>query len=199
MTIKRLLPAKQGNLDGACGFYAIVNAIHLLEPELPQQELFNVAIGAFIQDGDPMAFVEGTSRGTIKNVLSRLIEYIHTSYELTDNKTDQPYQLRFSIPYWIKDTSPSRKEVLDVLAQSNFRKGTTCILGYEMNDGESEYAHWTVIKGFKDGNFITHDSSGEVKKISLNTVRVDSKLSKHSQRPFNFLSEDIFVIEKVYC
>jgi len=32
--------AKQGHLDGACGFYAIANAIHLLEPELKQKRDF---------------------------------------------------------------------------------------------------------------------------------------------------------------
>ena len=197
MTAKRLKPAKQGQLDGACGFYSIVNAIHLLEPELPPQELFSEAISAFIQDGDPMAFVEGTRRGTVKNVLSRVIGYIHSYYELTDDKTNQPYQLTFSIPYWVKDTERSRQDVIDILGQSNYRKGTVCILGYEMNDGVNSCKHWTVIKGFKDDNVITHDSGGGAKKISLNTVRVDSKLSKHSQRPFNFLSEDIFVIQRV--
>ena len=79
MSASRIKPAIQGHLDGACGFYAIVNAIHLLEPDIPQQELFNIAFSTFIQDGNPMAFIEGTSRGTIKNVLSRLLEYIHST------------------------------------------------------------------------------------------------------------------------
>lgn len=199
MTVKRLLPAKQGHLDGACGFYAVVNAINLLEPELPQQELFNVAISAFIQDGNPMAFVEGTNRGTIKNVLSRLIAYIHSTYELTDNKTNQAYQLTLSIPYWIKNTARSRQDIIDILSQSDYHKGTVCILGYGMNDGEDDYEHWTVVKALKGDNVITHDSSGEAKKISLDTVRVDSKLTKHSQRPYNFYSEDLFIIERVPC
>lgn len=198
MSANRMKPAKQGNLDGACGFYAIVNAINLLEPDIPHQELFNVVISTFIQDGNPMAFIEGTRRGTIKNVLSRLLEYIHSNYELTDNTTNEPYRIKFSIPYWVNDIERSRKDVIDTLSQANYRKGTVCILGFEMNDGdEQDYAHWTVIKGFKDGYFNTHDSSGEAKKINLGTIRIDSQQRKNSQRPYNFISAYIFVIERI--
>jgi hypothetical protein len=198
MSANRIKPAKQGNLDGACGFYAIVNAIHLLEPDIPQQELFNVVISTFIKDGDPMAFIEGTRRGTIKNVLSRLLEYIHSNYELTDNTTNEPYRIKFSIPYWINDIERSRKDVIDTLSQANYRKGTVCILGFGMNDGdELDYAHWTVIKAFKDRCFITHDSGEEANKINLDTIRIDSQQRKNSQRPYNFFSEDIFVIERI--
>lgn len=198
MSANRIKPAKQGNLDGACGFYAIVNAIHLLEPDIPQQELFNVVISTFIKDGDPMAFIEGTRRGTIKNVLSRLLEYIHSNYELTDNTTNEPYRIKFSIPYWINDIERSRKDVIDTLSQANYRKGTVCILGFAMNDGdELDYAHWTVIQAFKDRCFITHDSGEEAKKINLDTIRIDSQQRKNSQRPYNFFSEDIFVIERI--
>tara|TARA_R110002126_G_scaffold92914_3_gene220332 strand:- start:650 stop:1258 length:609 start_codon:yes stop_codon:yes gene_type:complete len=198
MSANRIKPAKQGHLDGACGFYAIVNAIHLLEPDLPQKELFNITISTFIQDGNPMAFIEGTNRGTIKNVLSRLLEYIHSNYELTDNTTDEPYRIKFSIPYWVKDNDRSRKDVIDTLSQANYRKGTVCILGFGMNDGdELDYAHWTVIKGFKDRCFITHDSGQEAKKINLDTIRIDSQQRKNSQRPYNFFSEDIFILERV--
>ncbi|MBB1440551.1 hypothetical protein H5202_18110 [Shewanella sp. SG41-4] len=198
MSANRIKPAKQGHLDGACGFYAIVNAIHLLEPDLPQKELFNITISTFIQDGNPMAFIEGTNRGTIKNVLSRLLEYIHSNYELTDNTTDEPYRIKFSIPYWVKDNDRSRKDVIDTLSQANYRKGTVCILGFGMNDGdELDYAHWTVIKGFKDRCFITHDSGQEAKKINLDTIRIDSQQRKNSQRPYNYFSEDIFILERV--
>ncbi len=38
---QKIKAAKQGHLDGACGFYAIANAIHLLEPELTQKEIFS--------------------------------------------------------------------------------------------------------------------------------------------------------------
>jgi hypothetical protein len=86
-----------------------------------------------------------------------------------DNTTNAPYRIKFSIPYWINDNERSRKDVIDTLLQANYRKGTVCILGFGMNDGELDYAHWTVIKGFKDGGFKdgcfnTHDSSGEAKK-----------------------------------
>jgi hypothetical protein len=39
MAVKKR-PALQGELDGACGFYAMANGIHLLEPELALPEIF---------------------------------------------------------------------------------------------------------------------------------------------------------------
>ena len=51
MAVKKR-PALQGELDGACGFYAIANGIHLLEPELALPEIFPIILQQYVFDGD---------------------------------------------------------------------------------------------------------------------------------------------------
>jgi len=195
MSIKRTKPAQQGELDGACGFYSIVNAIHLLEPDLPKDMLFTQTISAFLHDGDPMRFVHGTNRGTIKNTLSRLLSYLHENYDFYDDKTGYQYQFKFSLPYWFNDKVRSRKDVLNILEASNCKKGKVCIIGY--GNQEEDYDHWTVVKQTKGESLITHDSSGESTKIELSQLRVDSKQKSNISRPYNIYSEDLIIIEKI--
>ena len=106
MSVIRLRPHIQGELDGACGFYAIVNALRLLEPELEGKELFNFAMRGFLESGNPMAFSEGTRRGSIKNTLSRTIASVHSEFILK-NEDGTPYRFGFNIPYW--QSMPSRR------------------------------------------------------------------------------------------
>lgn len=193
MSVKRIKPAQQGELDGACGFYSIVNAIHLIEPDLPKDMLFTQTISAFLYDGDPMRFVHGTNRGTIKNTLSRLLSYLHKNYDFFDDKTGHQYQFKFSLPYWSNDKARSRKDVLNLLEEASFKSGKVCIIGYG-NQGDE---HWTVVKQYKKENLITHDSSGESPKIELSQLRVDSKQKSNVSRPYNIYSEDLIIIEKI--
>ncbi|MEE3662556.1 hypothetical protein V2I52_11590 [Brenneria sp. g21c3] len=189
-------PAKQGQLDGACGFYAIVNALHVLEPELEQKELFYITLSAFLSDGNPMGFVDGTRRGTIKNTLSRVISLLNKDYSFTDDKNGTPYQFGFNIPFWIKDKERNRKTVLDTLSSANYRRGQVCILGYEYCSAERAYNHWTVIKNVRDNILMTFDSDEEARTISLDHARVDSGQGRNNSRPYNIISGDIFIIYK---
>lgn len=197
MSTKRIKPSKQGELDGACGFYSIVNALHLLEPELCKSELFTETLRSFLADGDPMRIVNGTSRGSVKNTLSRVIETFHSNYNFFDEKTDEPYQFSSHMPFWQRTKDRTRESVLDVLKQIDFKQGTVGIMGYHYSDGDSEYHHWTVLKKVCNEFLYTFDSSGEVKEISFDEVRVDSTQLKHSVRPFNIFSDDIFLISRV--
>jgi len=195
MSVKRIKPAKQGELDSACGFYSIVNAIHLLEPDLSKDMLFTQTIRAFLYDGDPMRFVHGTNRGTIKNTLSRLLSYLHKNYDFFDDKDGYQYQFKFSLPYWINNGTRSRKDVLSLIEESNFKSKKISIIGYR--NQEENYDHWTVVKQTKKDSLITHDSSGESARIELSQLRVDSKQKSNVSRPYNLYSEDLIIIEKI--
>jgi hypothetical protein len=85
MAVKKR-PALQGELDGACGFYAIANGIHLLEPELALPEIFPIILQQYVFDGDPMGFVNGIARGSLKNTLSRTMALLNAEYEFYDRK-----------------------------------------------------------------------------------------------------------------
>ncbi|WP_334168782.1 hypothetical protein [Methylobacter sp.] len=183
--------AKQGHLDGACGFYAIANAIHLLEPELKQQDIFSLAFKVFLEDGDPMRFVEGTNRGSIKNTLSRVIKNLYEEYLFTLDDGN-PYSINFEIPYWLESKPRTRADVLEVLSTADHKQGNVALMGYTYNDGYQDNSHWTVIKQYKDGYLYTFDSSEEAKKIPLDGIRIDAKHDQHASRPYNIISGDIF-------
>lgn len=189
---QRIKAAKQGQLDGACGFYAIANAIHLLEPELQQEEIFRLIFEDLIEYGNPKKFLDGTFRGSIKNSLSRVLKKLNETYIFTLNET--PYIINFEIPYWIEDKPRSREDVLRILGSANHKQGNVILMGYTYNDGNEEYAHWTVIKQCKDGYIRTFDSSQEDKKIALDNTRIDAQRDQNTLRPYNIISGDIFQI-----
>lgn len=202
MTVSRrsAKPSKQGELDGACGFYAIVNAIHSLEPDFDKNELMDWTMQGYLSDGDPMKFFRGTLRGSVKNTLRRLIDHLneHPEFDLVDDKTDSLYQFDFSMPFWRSDELRTRDTVLEQLARADHKSGTVCIMAYDFDDGSGRtYAHWTVIKGFKDNHLVTHDSGGEMARIGLEQVRVDAEFNQHKSRPFNIRGKDIFVIYRL--
>lgn len=198
MSISRIKPSKQGDLDGACGFYAVVNALKSLEPDLDAQELFTQTLRSHLYDGDPMRFINGTNRGSIKNVLSRVIEYLHENFTFTDNKSGLEYEFCTKMPFWRADKERNRQSMLAVLKQADFKAGKVCIIGYGYGDGngEANYAHWTVVTKFSDDGLHLFDSDREKKFISFDSIRVDSKQYSNVARPYNIYSEDIFIISR---
>lgn len=199
MSVIRLRPHVQGDLDGACGFYAIVNALRLLEPELDGEELFKFAIRGFLESGNPMAIVEGTRRGAIKNTLSRTIASVHSEF-LLNNGDGTPYRFGFNIPYW--QSMPSgRAEAISHLETLGPAKGVVAIFAYEKwqdkADPDERYAHWSVISKLHDGELHTFDSSGEQKRIPLRSVRFDDQREiAHATRPYNLWSEYLFLVHR---
>ncbi len=199
MSVIRLRPHIQGELDGACGFYAIVNALRLLEPELEGKELFNFAMRGFLESGNPMAFSEGTRRGSIKNTLSRTIASVHSEFILK-NEDGTPYRFGFNIPYW--QSMPSRRaEVISQLENLSPANGVVAVIAFEKwkdkANPQGRYAHWTVISKLLDGDLHTFDSDGEQMKIPLRSVRFDDQREiAHSARPYNLWSDYLFLVHR---
>ena len=197
--LRRKRGHQQGALDGACGFYAITNALQLLEPELSAEEIFRAAWQGFLRDGNPLALIDGTTRVMLRNSLRRTIDSLHECYEFFEGKEDSPYRLDFSMPYWLHDTPRDRQRVIEHLMQADARNGCVVIMGYRYRQAseEQEDYHWTVIRGCKDEHLITCDSGGEKPRISLDQVRIDSTQAFHALRPYNIESEMIFVLRRV--
>ncbi len=188
-----LKPARQGVLDGACGFYATTHAISILVPDLSREYIFEAVIRSAMQDGDPMNFIKGTRRGTIKNILSRTISLLNQQFSGSLQGS-----FKFSIPYW--QTAPlSRKDFFSTFNGLNYKSGKSAILGYSnkpTNDPGAHYHHWTVAREFYGDVFVTHDSSGEKKLISSSEMRVnDYHHSYHSGQPYFMESDDVFIVE----
>ena len=199
MSSRRIKPAKQGQLDGACGFYAILNAMTALEHSLQRKEVFTQVIAAFMQDGNFSKYFDGTKRGTIKNTLSRVIDYFNTEFEFFDDKTQECFQFEFSIPYWLKGTSPSRKEVLEYLDLADNGKEYICIVGYDFYTGDPNEplgGHWSVVRKTSEKGLHMLDSSEEKSIIPLGELTVDSSRNPGPSKPYNLTSADIFIIRK---
>lgn len=147
-----------------------------------------------IEDGNPMRFLDGTLRGSIKNSLSRVLKKLHGAYVFTLD--GNPYTINFEIPYWLgPDEKPrNRDDVLRILGAADHKQGNVVLMGYTYNDGCQDYAHWTVIKQCKDGYLHTFDSSEEGKKIALDDIRIDAQREQHASRPYNIISGDLFQI-----
>lgn len=199
--MKVVKPKKQGNLDGACGFYSVANAVNLLT-EIDPDITFRCLIESMLQDKNPMCFVDGMERGTLKDIISRTFKRLNANdFELIDEETGDDYipGLKCQIPYW--QTEPTnRGDFINLLKGVDLVKnGVVAIIGYDYRPDEdgAQYSHWTVVNKVTDKNLITFDSSDERKLISWDKVRVSSSSddkSYHSKRPFFIFPKDVFLI-----
>lgn len=73
---------------------------------------------------------------------------------------------------------------------------SVAILGYEHAriDDSDWYSHWTVLRKVTDKSLITHDSSGESKRISLSKCRIWDNKSRHKSKPYKLSSTDLFIL-----
>lgn len=191
MTI--LKPEKQGTLDGACGFYSVTHAISILVPKLSREYIFEAVVRSAMKDGNPMSFVKGTGRGTLKKTLSRTIAMLNDQFS-----TSLEGSLKFSIPYW-QSAPVSRKDFFLTFSGLNCKFGKSAIIGYSnksTSDPSDHYHHWTVVREFDGDTFVTYDSGEEKNKISISEMRVnDESRSYHSGQPYFINSDDVFIVE----
>ena len=199
--MKVLKPKKQGNLDGACGFYSVANAVDLLT-EIDPDVTFRCLIESMLQDKDPMCFIDGMERGTLKDIISRTFKKLNSDeLELVDEDTGESYvpSLKCNIPYW--QTEPSnRDDFVSLMTEVDMNKtGAVAIIGYDYRPDENgaEYSHWTVVKKVTEKNLITFDSGDERKLIPWDKVRVSSRSDDkkyNTKRPYFIFPKDVFLI-----
>ena len=63
-------PARQGDYDGACGFYSIGNALSLLYPDIAVDQIFYEMFSTYIlnhSDANPL--INGMYRGKLNKIL----------------------------------------------------------------------------------------------------------------------------------
>jgi hypothetical protein len=64
----------QGELDGLCGMYAIVNAIQLCDSAIDTDEVFQLACTGIAQSAWPAVLWEGTSRGQLQKMIKNITQ-----------------------------------------------------------------------------------------------------------------------------
>jgi hypothetical protein len=194
-------PQKQGELDGACGFYSVSNALNLLTGIDPDVT-FRCLVESMLQDKNPMCFVDGMERGTLKDIISRTFRQLNEGgIKLIDEFTGEKYipNLACKIPYWQSEPT-NRSDFIKLMKSVDLDKnGVVAIMGYKFSQHKNvtSYAHWTVIKKVTNKSLITFDSGGERKVIPWSKVRISSPSDDkkfHSETPYFLFPKDIFLI-----
>lgn len=186
-TMGNHVPARQGEYDGACGFYSVGNALSLLYPNIGVDQIFYEMFSSYIKNGsDAESLINGMYRNKLNKVLGDTINAL----QLEDCKIYRPF---WSNP--ASSLAELRKKIIDYFAGN---KSAAAILGYEYSRyGESDwYSHWTVIRRATEKTLFTHDSSAELKRIAFSKCRIWDNKSCHKSKPYKLSSTELFIISR---
>jgi len=142
-------PLEQGDLDGLCGVYAVVNATRLAAhphrrlPAARCYELFAALLAELADAGRLRGFVtHGLGGRVMARLLRRAGRWLRRRHGLA---------LEVHRPFAKRDR-PGPEECLRVLAEHLARSGTAAIVGSDQ--------HWTVVRGVTPKRLLLADSNG---------------------------------------
>ena len=178
-----LQPYQQGNLDGLCGLYAIINAIRLaLYPERPlahrhARTLFRHGVRSLSRTRHLRVTVaDGTSPERLRKLLDELIDETRrlTGIRLTS--------------IWLATDEVRNIRVLLARIKQGLRDNEPVILSLE---GVRE--HWTVAVAYTDTRLILFDSN------ATRWVRLSSlTMSELSDRPHLITTDGAILISRLH-
>ena len=176
-------PLRQGDLDGLCGVYAIINAVRCVHPRLSKpmaDRLFRELLRALAADGQtkPGSMVY---RGITSAMLARLIGTARRHLAAK-------HGLAFEAARLPRRPQPGRSWTMADL---------TSRLGDHLADGgvavlslRGSMAHWTVIVAVTPKLFRMRDSDG------LHTIRRDQCVVAFDLANISILPVDVFLISR---
>lgn len=180
----RNAPQKQGTQDGACGFYAIGNALSIVFPEIKIDKLFYDIFMLHFKHSTGQEIIEGMGRNALNSLL----------VEVLDSLKPKAFLHR---PFWkspAQNISEFKKRIFEHTRKSQKH---VAIIGYEFNQHgtEEEYhSHWTVIKNASDKSMHTFDSDSGRRFIRFSRCRKWDSLEKHKSRPFKIDTGATFLL-----
>lgn len=144
-------PFQQGNLDGLCGVYAIINAARLLAqrrrlPKAVWLELFE-ALTERLQDDGALsdAVPNGIATRQLRGLLAHACTWLATEHDI-QLVTSRPFMKRRSLPF-----ADAADELRERLILDGDRR-TVAILGTT--------EHWTVVRSVGQVHLNLYDSAG---------------------------------------
>jgi hypothetical protein len=84
---RRVRPYRQGDLDGLCGVYSIVNAVRVICPEVDgdtAEDMFDVLMQKLLrtEDNPSMAVTWGIGRRTMTHLVTEAITYVLDEFDI---------------------------------------------------------------------------------------------------------------------
>lgn len=137
-------PYRQGQLDGLCGVYAMVNAVDVLCGPISKRHakaLF-LDILRFLESRGPLA--ERCTQGIVIHDMAAILNYV----------VCQQYPIQRSKPFHHRP-HVDKQQYLATLAQFLQQPQTIVFAGLE-----GYLNHWTLIEGITDKTLKTYDSDG---------------------------------------
>lgn len=178
-------PKKQGDHDGACGFYAIGNALKLLYPRFNTDKIFEAIFSTYFELHDTgRHLIQGTNRVQLTNILKGTLEKL-------------PLSVTVQTPFWngLASLNEFRTAVIGHLSKAN----TAAIVSYffyKDQSNEDDFGHWTVLQRATAKSVYTFDSSYAKSRIGFNEMRVARDLKPHTTRPYLFRSSELFLLKR---
>jgi hypothetical protein len=185
----RKKPQKQGDQDGACGFYSIGNAISLLYPELDVDLIFHHIFRHYFTTVSADHFRSGLGRRLLNELLSVTL----------DSLLDDGVVIEVSRPFW-QASAHGLKAFRDVMA-GHFSDGggVAAIIVYQYcrSADEEEVLHWTVVRDVTPRTMRIFDSDLDREVIRFSRCRVAGQFRKHRKRPYLIRTPYIFLLRRV--
>jgi hypothetical protein len=179
-----LRPFQQGNLDGLCGIYALINAIRLATADhihLSNSEWIGV-FGCLLAQADKHTGATNLVTGGIG--ARRLIAL--TRYAINHMADHHGIELTMSRPL-IELERPSKRKLIAKLRRLVGRPGSAVLIGLG-----GHLNHWTVVCSVGDRSLGLFDSSG------LHRIRIDHCRSRH-ERKLRTTVEHVLRPDRIIC
>lgn len=145
---------KQGDLDGLCGMYAVVNALnHLLSIKPPpgfNEEMFEVVARSVPRREYPEVLWEGMDVETLTRIARRATRHFEAEYEVRIT-VERPFARR---------RFRDRHAYFDAVSSYWDKQYSTFIVFIDWPKSVG-HAHWSVLKTIEDQRICLVDSGGQ--------------------------------------
>ena len=181
---KSLDPLNQGELDGLCGVYAIINSIRALYPKRlsdhRQCMLFEQLLDYAIKEQGNLGIVSnGVGLREMQQLMAFAIDFLTIEFGFNIQVTRPWRKLSTTLP-----TDLNIKQLL-------INPKTSILFGLEQ-----PCLHWSVIRDYQDGDFILFDSQAH-ENIPSREVLFTRKQNSLYDEEYVILCSSIFVLRRV--
>lgn len=156
-------PFQQGDLDGLCGIYALVNALHeLLEIDLPEEfteDIFQIVAGAIPRREYPDVLWQGMDVDRVERLARASVRHIARRSGI---------EIEVTRPFAGKKVQ-KLTAYLEKLAEIEAESFARFIVAIEQRD--VGYGHWSVLKKIGSKTLTFADSS-DLRKLKRRDVDV---------------------------